>query len=406
MDVTDDRIHATLYRMVKEAGAPDYVMDSPVMGEKDAERLPDSLFADPFRRKFPIGSKADTWTSAAYFAKTASSEYGDDVLASSVRDRLLKAADMYGIRKDVDSVMSRMSAVRSEKRAGDDMSSYGWPEERRYPMFDEEGVRLANGYFQENAYKYPSDTRREIASRIFSKSAEYGIEPSDAVRVESGNGFQTREHAAYQILDRARVLSAHDRGAMAVMSKLAEAVAGAPCGRYGEIAEKAAEILSRIDEETGLDKGYGRRFESPMRVFFGRSVKEAEDMLEDTVDLDGIKFSANRLARLPMSVFTDALGDGFAQKVASDNGDDNDDKDEKDGKKDGGEKNESAGGPGNMRCVVIRSSGSDMPEIGGMGSMVGGMLGGIDPLKLARELGCLSVPSKRAVVRSITYYVG
>ena len=396
MDITDDRLHSTLYRMVKTAGAPDYVLDAPVMDAEKAAELPDALFADRANRRFPIDSRASTWTSAAYFAKTASEEYRNPALREYVGGVIKSAADKYGIRADVDAVMDKVVAKPVEKKAADDESNYGWPAEKKYPMFDEEGVKLANSYFSENAFRYTPAMRREIASRIMAKSAEYGIETSRAVFAESGNGFNVREHVAYQLMDRAS--SCTDPDATLALKKLASAVADAPAGMYGSIVEKAAELLSRIDEETGAADRYGSRFESPMSVFFGRTVKEAQSILDDTVQLGGAAFSARKLAQLPMSVFADALGDDFARRVKMAELEDNDAKSDEPGSK-----------PGHDAAKVDKdvldeekgeNHGFDAPESPDMSDW------GIDPEKLSKELKDLGESGRTAVFRSITCYIG
>lgn len=432
MDTTDDRLHSTLYGIVKEAGAPDYVLDSEVMDKEAADRLPDSLFADRANRKFPLDSRASVWTSAAYWAKTASDEYANPVLRQYVGDVIMKAADAYGIRDDVERAVERIRRRPAEKRAEDDESNYGWPAERKYPMFDEDGVKLANEYFADNAMKYPAAIRREIASRIFAKSAEYGIEPSEAVRIESGNGFESREKMAYALVDRARSVSGSDPELARQYGRMARAVA--ETDDLASTVEKLASVLSMADEYGRLDDRYGSRYLSPMQVLHGRSVKEAQAFLDDAVDLDGTVFSARKLAQLPISVFTNALGDGFAAKVKmaeDDKGEDKDnggyDDDDNDEGKDSEEaevvKCDKSDCPDGM-CVVSGMPAFDLLpsmglDFGGPGDLDGmtvvddddsdgdGMDGfTIDPRKLMRELSGLGSPGKKAVVRQITYYVG
>ena len=318
MDILEDTSHLTLYKIAKSVGLPDYVKKAEVETPVDVENHSDGLFADSFNRRFPLDSKANTWLSAAYFAKTAEDESYVPAVRAAVEDAIKQAADAYGIRKDVDEVMSKLgSKPVSVKRAADDESNYGWPSERKYPMFNEEGVKLANEYFEENAYNYPPAMRHFIAKRILSKSAEYGMQPSETVRMEAGQGMQFRDHIGAQLVDRARACEEKSAEAAMSLSRAAKQLMTLPPAHFVDQAIKFAELLERVDEAFGFDDGYRVRFEPPAQVFFGMSVKKAHDIAEDTVVLGGRAFSITKLAELPLEVFTCTLGDDFGDRVKS-----------------------------------------------------------------------------------------
>lgn len=316
MDITDDRLHTTLLQVYKTASAPDYVGDSSPMDKEAAAKLPDALFADRVNRRYPIDSKANTWLSAAYFAKTAEEDQYSSAAMKDLVERTIKlAADKYGIRKDVDEAMEKIRAKPAVKTAADDESNYGWPSEKKYPMFDERGVKLANSYFAENCFNYPPKMRKEIATRIFQKCAEYGIEANDVVRRESGNGFNLKEDAGVEILDRVKAASEKSPELAGALAGAASALMEMPPANYQKCMKKFAELLDRVDAELGFDNQYGVRFRSPMEVFHARNIKEAQAFLDDTIQLGPAAFSITKLASLPMAVFTDALGDDFAATV-------------------------------------------------------------------------------------------
>ena len=264
MDITEDNLHATLYHVCKD-GAPDYVTQSKMLTKQASAELPDALFADRTNRRYPIDTKANTWLSAAYFAKTAEA---DNYSSKTMRDY-------------VESV-----------------------------------IKLACSYFDENAFQYPPAMRKEIAKRIFTKCAEYGIQPSDRVRTEAGEGFQMREFVAAQLAD--RVKACGNRGNLKMASALADVMKTLLTQRpdnYMKDIEKVASIIDKFDRIVGFDNEYGKRFHSPAEVFHGRNIKEAKAILEDSVRLGGRPFSISKLAELPMPVFTAALGDAFAASV-------------------------------------------------------------------------------------------
>lgn len=318
MDITNDNLKATLLHVCRKGGAPDYVINAKPMDKEAADRLPDGLFADRVNRRYPVDSKASTWLSAAYFAKTAEDDhYSSETMKNFVEANIKLAANKFGIRKDVDEAMARIREKPSVKAAADDESNYGWPSERKYPMFDEHGVKLAQSYFAENCFSYPARMRRTIASNILRKCAEYGMEPSDVVRREAGEGFSLREDAAAELVDRAKAVAGRNVKLANAMSDAVRALMAVPVSRYPAQAEKFAEVLDHVDEEMGFADQYGTRFRSPMEIFHGRSIKEAQSFLDDAVQLGPDVFSLRKLAELPLSLFTDALGDGFGDSVKS-----------------------------------------------------------------------------------------
>lgn len=314
MDITSDSSYSILYGICK-AGAPDYAMKSDATTKEAASEIPDSLFADSFNRRYPIHSKGATWMSAAYFAKTAEKDGYAPVVRDFVEARIKEAAARYGISKDVEDAMARIREKPAEKRAEDDESNYGWPSERKYPMFDEEGVKLANSYFEENAYSYPPEMRHTIARNIMRKCAEYGIEPERNVRVESGSGLNLRDYIGAALVD--RVHACRDPEAADALRKTAMALMDLPEKGFHGMAVKFAEILERWDATQGFDRRYGTRFESPAQIFFGMSTKQASAIVDDTVVLNGNAFSVTKLAELPLEVFTCTLGEDFGERVKS-----------------------------------------------------------------------------------------
>ena len=209
-----------------------------------------------------------------------------------------------------------MKAIRSApavKQAEDDESNYGWPAEKKYPMFDIDGVKMACSYFDENFRKYPSEMRHTIAKNIFAKCAEYGVSPTESVRKEAGSGFNFLDKIGAELADRANACP--DKQAASALAKTAASVIRAPGSKRKVLMDKLAAAMERFDEAFGFDKLYGKRFESPAEIFYGKTIKEAQDLAEDTVILGEKAFSIKKLAGLPLEVFTSALGDDFGNRV-------------------------------------------------------------------------------------------
>lgn len=314
MDITCDGPHAVLIQISDAYGLPEYVKKAEdVFLPEKAASLPDELFADRVNRRYPIGSKADTWLSAAYFAKTAGDDGYPAVLRDHVREVIKSAAAAYGILDDVNGIMERIEAPETEKKAEDDDLNYGDPETRMYPMFDEYGVKMAGEHFAENRNCYPADLRRRIARNILRKAAECHAELPDEVRREAGQGIPRVDFMSIQLVDRAR--RAPNEKLAEIMMDLSKGLLAASMEDMVATLEKTAEAVADFDRITGLDMQYGRTVLAPADFLYDISVKEASDYVEDTVKLGNIHFSVKKLAELPESVYSEALGDDFCKRV-------------------------------------------------------------------------------------------
>ena len=124
MDILTDNSRATLFKIAESFEMPDYVLQSQTeefaedAKEAADKSLPDTLFADSVHRAYPVDSKANTWLSAAYFAKTAADDPWGETARAYTRDNLIRAAEMYGIADDVNKVLSaeKKAAAESKRR--------------------------------------------------------------------------------------------------------------------------------------------------------------------------------------------------------------------------------------------------------------------------------------------------
>ena len=313
MDSTTDNSFRTLWGIVKAAGTPpDYLVNGALVDEKDAEALPDTSFADTVNRRFPLTDKANTWASAGYFAKTASDMGYSNLERSSVECRIKKAAATYGISKDVDEIMAKVTYVPQEKKAEFDASCYCDPEHRGFPVFDKEGAEMANRFFEKHAYKYGHDRRMSIAKNIMKKSAEYGVKVAEQVRISAGEGFPNREALAEHLLFRANELMERGTYKMAEeLCKFASEICMCSDEDLFRNKEGLFDAISGMDEITGIDDCYGRKFCAPEEIVFDITPDSMKEVMEDAVPMGGDTFSAKALADLPRALFEKVLPKGM-----------------------------------------------------------------------------------------------
>ena len=323
MDALNDNSHRTWLAIATDHAAlvPTYVMDHTLLEKDAADHLPARSFADDIKRLFPLDTPADTWLSAAYFAKNASTVYSAPALRDYVNAEILKAAEVFGITKDVTAIQKAITNGPTVKQASD--ASYGWVKrtadgtvvERQYPMFDQEGVKLACAHFVENRHMYPLEMRRPLAKNILKAAAvhEYEFVP-DAVRREAGIGMPRRDTLMAELLDRAR--NVKDAEVSIALANINELVAVLPMSELGPELEKIAEIVEEVDKSTGMDRQYGRKVLAPSDFIFDIDMKVAEALNDETIELNKYLFNLKKLAELDPSVYGEVLGDDFASRIS------------------------------------------------------------------------------------------
>ena len=278
-----------------------------------AERAPlpprHAFYADEVSKELPCNTRAETWTSARYFAIHA----GDEAYRTTKVDieyNLQKAAGIYGISEDVSKILTHTAEV---KTASD--KDYGWVRdgERKYPMFDETGVKLAAEYFEDNKFKYPFQMRSEIAKNILRKAAEFNVTVPDGIRKTAGHGVARRDNVVNELMIRAELCSDVDTGL--ALAKMAEHVAESGMDALDGTAEKIAELVEDTDIIENWRGRYGKDMTAPEDFLFDMDVKQAEALVNDVIEIGGDALSLSKLAELPDETFDDVLGEGFAESV-------------------------------------------------------------------------------------------
>ena len=311
MDSITDNSFRTLWGILKTAGTPDYLGDCTLVDSDDASKLSDTAFADTVRRRFPLTDRANTWVSAGYFAKTAGDMGYSPLEHEMVLSRIKRAAELYGIGKDVDEMMGKVAAagnVPQEKQASDDKANYCDPDHMGYPVFDKEGAELANGFFTKHAYKYGHERRMSIAKNIMNKCAEYGIKPSEQVRLSAGAGYPNRETLAENMFFRANELMNRGRFKMASeLCKFAKEICICSDEDLDASREGLFHAIGGIDETTGIDDEYGRKFFPPEELVFDITPESMKEVIDDAVPMGRETLSAKALSELPRALFEKVL---------------------------------------------------------------------------------------------------
>jgi len=323
MDSIADSDHTTLKQIgiALDGNIPGYVLNSHMLDKEATAGLSDNEFADDVRRLFPITSPADTWLSAAYFSKNAEAcGYRDDYRAC-VAGRLRTAARIYGIEKDVNALTTSFSKQAADAHPEDDDANYGWVNgaERKYPMFDAEGVKLAASHFSTYMYRYPANMRTKVAATIVTKAEAYGVPLTNpSIRKEAHLGMPRRDTLMAELLERAKLV--RDPEASLKIAEINSLVAVCDMPELVANLEKIATVLDIVDVATGMDRQYGKKLLAPAEFLYDIDMKQADAMADDAVYLGNDVFSLTKLAELDADDYAAALGDDFVTRIKSASG--------------------------------------------------------------------------------------
>ena len=334
MDILHDNSHRIWLKLANshEELIPDYVMDYTLPEKEAASEIEDSLFADDTRRLFPVDTAANTWLSNAYFALNASELPYKQAEAEWIQERLTKAAGIFGIEEDTVKIAEAITdgTLNKEAAAEDVDDNYGWViksaetgevMERKYPMFDTRGVVKAADYFNEYRGNYPIGIRRLISRNILKKANEYGMDVYDLPQTvfrEAGMGIPRKDVLMGEILERAHLTK--DAGAAIALANINEFLAGIKDAELGPHLDKIAEVLEAFDSSADLTQHYNKKILMPADFLFDIDIKQAEEVLEDAIELDKHVFSLAKLAELAPDVYETVLGENFVGDITTKQG--------------------------------------------------------------------------------------
>lgn len=322
MDVLNDQSHRQWITLAEAHNVPSYVYDQEVPVKEAYADAPDSLFADPVHRMFPIDTPATTWLAAAYFNDSQGQIKQAD-LRECIRDRITKAAEIYGVVADVKAALDLRIAEPENPEDVDANYAYvvkdaaGKTVSRRYGIFDREGLEKACSYFVRNRSAYPIVERTKIAAGILRRALELGgPDVPELIHKEAADAVPYRPTLLQELFERAKLTK--DAESATIIGTLVEVVGFGSSEDLIKNADILVQVIDDLDKLNGMTKHYGRDILSPNEVVYAMPVKDAEALVGDTVVLDRIAFSSVKLAQLDPSVFGDVLGEDFVTQVSKD----------------------------------------------------------------------------------------
>ena len=325
MDILNDTNFVTWLHINEklQEQIPTYVKEYTPLTKEGSSNLTDNQWADDVRRWFPIDCKENTWMSAAYFGFNEDKLPYKQAMRDYVKTRIIKAAGLYDIRKDVDEVFNKMSETQAP------VVFYGLVVDNppgvmdmEFPLNSMNEVKQAAEYFNEYRFNYTPEQRKEIAGNIVKRAEVLGVDVETlpkSVHVDAGYGIPDKLELVTEILDRAHL--SKDAELSLALANIGQMICELPSiAESTEALQKLAEVISEYDRATGLDKRVARgKLLAAEDIVFGTSINKAASALSDAIKLDKYVFSITKLAELDNNIFANILGDEFVEKIKTEN---------------------------------------------------------------------------------------
>lgn len=324
-DQQGDANGQTLHRLVKLYGAPEFVKaaSSTAINYTAEERNP-TAFADPTTLSFPCHTAPATYVSMMYLLDNEGS-LGKK--ASHIRERIVKAASFFGIKKHVDVLLEKHAAMNSDNLdvLPDDKFAFvvaydNGTKERHMPLRNSVEVKAASDYLQQYRDDFVYADRVKIAQKILKAGMSESLSESDKTYLykQAGAALGSAKNAAELLYKRAVVLRrlGRDLDVQKTLAKTAEAllVNKEYAHDMGSMT-KIASLIDKIDREYKLQRitSIGKPED-----LFQFTVKQASDFASDSVQLTtGSFYKKSDLEALPVEGLRDILGSEFVDRVSA-----------------------------------------------------------------------------------------
>lgn len=302
VDQTNDAGFATLRVLSQRYPKLREMCKTAELSPAEFSQLPDDAFAWPGERRYPIHTRAHTALSLAY------SKVASEKIPSDVQQKLAQAVDVYGVAKDA------FDNPAIEKRA----STEFWllPDKKRFRVASAEDVKVAETVLHEKYAQLTTYDRAEAFLQLHKAAEYFGVPLTPST--EKLAGFTI---TSTQILK--DWIEARQAAATKIGSELSSAY-GLLASKFSGVRPyltqrddqiKIASLLNELDRKSGVDQFHGKSILDPLRTVFN-----TEKLASDALNLGGYTFSLKKLAALPATFWSDALGDDIMREIAP-NGD-------------------------------------------------------------------------------------
>jgi len=277
-DVFNDANNTKLYKASKLVVLPDFVKEAEEIKSQNFSTTASDQFADPGKRKYPCNTKSNAWLSRMYFNmdKEAMDRCDKEVIGRNIE----KWASFWDLEDtyDVQPTLKKPDYYNFDikDRSNNIVTTVTIPSKQHY--------KEASESLYTNRSKFTYDMRKQYARGLMSapsdikeqlheKTAEY-------LEKAAGFGMTTREEVGELFLDR---ISSLNRTHPEYADKLAKYASETPLTITPAYLQKTAELISIVDNASGLSLRYNRDVSTPEEVLFRVLEKEAQMVKDEMI---------------------------------------------------------------------------------------------------------------------------
>jgi len=289
---------------------PSFAKEAETLDSEYLQSLPDSAFADSDSRSLPLTDAGNVYVSAAYY-------YGANEKSASVEERIVKAAQLFNISKEVEELAADLSEENSKTAAVvyQDWAITVTGVDNITRVFDGcsgESLKKFAKYFVNDLFgTFDFSQKVSCAKQIADKMASYDIEIPERILQVAGLNIPNTEKVAQEI--KARAVRIHDNSEKVALCKIADDLIESDDKDINGMF-KVAQLLEIFDKKHSLARHYGKSIQDPFASVFNTPRAEAEK-LASVVDLGGDSYSYEELSEIPQGVLKLALSEESAKLV-------------------------------------------------------------------------------------------
>lgn len=300
-DQFHDPAFSLLYNLLHEnPQAADFVKTASIDEEK-AAALPDTAFAWPDRRMFPIDTPQNTVMSWLYREKCAA-------VPAEVDANLRKAVDVYG----VNSVLEQEKKAAAPAPAPVSEEDWLLPKHHRLRVKTAEDVKVAERLLLEQYPRLSIEDRAEGFTNLVKKARDLNVSLEPATHRMAGMTVCTTKIA--QDFIEARRCATKEPLFQQAYEKLAAAFPPGEISDRDELLE-AANAVAKLDKLAGLERFYDKKLPDPIRTVFN-----TDKLAEESLDIAGRAIPLSKLAALPPDFWTDVVGPEMTREITDKTG--------------------------------------------------------------------------------------
>ena len=294
-DQNTDPTFSVLKSIVDERPGFSFLVKTASVGEDVRSSLPQSSFADPYNRLFPIHTPEHALLSKAYFSKQAGAD-------PEIGGKIDNALSIYGV--------SMPSPVRAKVASAE--ATYLLPKTKQFALppedkLDAETIKEAEHAIIRNARKLSPTSLATAATTLVKIAADKGLSVETETLAYAGLAQCDLEKAAEWIEARGYACPQ----AAPVFSKLAEGVRTLSYNTERSELIKVANAVAKLDEEFGLARLYGRKLPNPQETIFN-----TKTAMEHTITLAGKTVPMTTLMARDVNFYGDVLGPDIVTEIS------------------------------------------------------------------------------------------